>query len=527
MKFFNKNIWAVALASLALASCNDLDTEPTGSILTDKQKQETLLDTPEKASASVNAIFSISSNLSQTTSYHYDIGLPTIFMATDHRGTDLVSSDIGYNWYAVPLTFSDISIGSGYVRTPWRLLYIQILATNNVIKNIDAETTNDVSKFNRAQALAMRAYDYFYLAQLYQQTYVGHEDALCVPIITEKNSDEAALNGMARAKVKEVYAQIIADLDEAVKLLTGNSTARKDRRYVDLAVAYGLRARVNLVMNNWAAAASDAQSAIDNTDATPTGLTEANKPAFADLAEKNWMWGIYYDETYAAAKGVVSFASHMGSFSYGYASVGSWSRVSKKLYNAIPTTDVRKGWFLDANKTSANLTTEQKKYLAGKGAVAYTQVKFNTYNGVLGQSTNANDIPLMRVEEMYLIKAEAQAMSGDVAGGLATLTNFVKTYRNASYNVTATTAAEVQDLVWFQRRVELWGEGFSYFDILRLKKGIDRRGAGFDAPCVFNIPAESAIMVYPVPQEEIQGNDKISDKDQNPLGTTPSPVADN
>ena len=64
----------------------------------------------------------------------------------------------------------------------------------------------------------------------------------------------------------------------------------------------------------------------------------------------------------------------------------------------------------------------------------------------------------MRVEEMYLIKAEALAMSGQPAAGAQVLTDFVKTYRDPAFTLTAGTAEAVQDAVWMQRRVELWGE---------------------------------------------------------------------
>lgn len=75
----------------------------------------------------------------------------------------------------------------------------------------------------------------------------------------------------------------------------------------------------------------------------------------------------------------------------------------------------------------------------------------------------------MRVEEMYLIKAEAEAMGGNLSGGKSTLENFVRTYRDPSFTSKANSAQDFQDEVWLQRRMELWGEGFSLFDILRLK----------------------------------------------------------
>ena len=132
----------------------------------------------------------------------------------------------------------------------------------------------------------------------------------------------------------------------------------------------------------------------------------------------------------------------------------------------------------------------------------------------------------MRVEEMYLILAEAQAMSGNAATGAATLENFVKTYRNPEYQCRATSAEAVQDEVWLQRRIELWGEGLSYFDLMRLGKGIDRRGAGFPAAYVFNIPAGDGTLIYRIPQTEEEANALITPETNNPVCSIPTPVAD-
>lgn len=84
----------------------------------------------------------------------------------------------------------------------------------------------------------------------------------------------------------------------------------------------------------------------------------------------------------------------------------------------------------------------------------------------------------MRVEEMILIKAEATAMAGNLGAGQQILADFVKTYRDPSYTVSAPNATEFQNEVWLQRRIELWGEGFSMSDIMRLGKNIVRYKTG-------------------------------------------------
>ena len=159
--------------------------------------------------------------------------------------------------------------------------------------------------------------------------------------------------------------------------------------------------------------------------------------------------------------------------------MGGWRRISPKLYNQIPESDVRKGWFLDDTGVSVNLPAAAQAYITKKGAPVYTQVKYGPMNDEWGSNNNATDVILMRVEEMYLIKAEAQAMNNDVSGGVNTLNSFVNTYRDPSYKCTATTGEAVQEAVWHQRRIEFWGEGLAYFDIMRLNKGVNRLGCGF------------------------------------------------
>lgn len=523
-----KNIYktlAMGLVSLSLVGCADLDTEPQGNTITSDQKSQVVDNDPSKLSASVAGITSMFSIYGNTSGYHFDFGYPFIMLDTDSRGIDLVGLDIGYNWFNYPMALTDYTTTHAFNSTYWSTLYNQIYTTNTVAATIDPETEESTSQFYLAQALAIRAFDYFYLAQMYQQTYYGNQDKPCVPLILDTNANDVAANGAPRSSVEEVYAQIMTDLNNAVELLRKSTKVRDDRRYVNLPVALGLRARVELVMHDWAAAKADAQEAISLTDAAPISIKEASKPGFWAMTEGDWMWGISVAETdRVVTSGIVNWPSHMGSLNYGYASVGAWRLINKSLYNQIGENDARKGWFLNANKTSANLTAKQQAYCTDYKMPAYTQVKFGCYNDELGTSTNANDIPLMRVEEMYLTLAEATAMSGDPATGAQILQSFVQTYRDPSYTCTASTAETVQNAVWIQRRIELWGEGQSYFDLMRLKKGIDRRGAGFPSSYVFNIADGDPILIYQIPNAEIQGNKQITEDDNNPMPTTPTPV---
>lgn len=519
------------LAGMFFAGCTDMDTFPESDIVTSDQKEGVVDSDPSKAEAGVNAIFSqFSSYMAITETRHNDIGYPSVMIFTESNGFDCVSKDNGYNWTGNSLDFEDRVYTSNEAKIIWGTMYKMIYAANNVIASIPATATDPTIQFYLGQALADRAFSYWILAQLYQFNYADHKSSPCVPLVTEKNSATVSVDGAPRSTVEQVYAQIIADINSSVDLLTSaknNGLKRKDKRYIDLGVAYGIRARVNLTMENWAAAAEDAQKAIDASGATPYGLTEANQPTMYDSNDHAWMWGIVVAETdRVVTSGIVNWPSHMGTFNYGYCNYSGGHQISKSLYKTIADSDIRKGWWTNETGVSINLTAQQQATVKGYKYVPYTHVKFAPYKNVLKTSVNANDIPLMRVEEMYLIKAEGQAMSGNAAAK-TTLENFIKTYRDPSYTSPAVSGKALQDEIFRQRRIELWGEGMVWFDIMRLKKPIDRRGAGYpDQTMVFNIPAGSDILLWRIPESEIQANPALDESDNNPSAAKPSPVAD-
>lgn len=528
----SKHIFVLAaVSSIAFTACEDLDTLPQGSTITTEQKEEIAENLPERAEAGVTAIFA------QFTQYapnyttfgglrHNDIGYPTIMMATDANGMDVVMENNGYNWAGNSLNYSDRSYTSYESQMVWNDLYQIIFNANNVAASIDPATENSDSQFFLAQGLAARGFAYFNLAQLYQFTYKGNEQKPCVPIITDKNSNEAALNGAPRATVEETYNQILSDLNTAIDLLSKTEKARADKRYIDLSTAYGLRARVNLTMQNYSEAAADATSAIDNSDAKPSSLETTGLPSFWDASESNWMWGIIVAETDdVVSSGIVNWISHNGTFNYGYCWYSGGHQINKALYNAIPDTDVRKSWWTNGEGKNERLSALYQQFLVAYGYRPYTSCKFAPHGGYsdsnLETDVNANDMPLMRIEEMYYIKAEAEAMA---TGSTATLVDFIKQYRNPSY---VYTASNVQDEIYLQKRIEFWGEGLIWYDTMRLNKGVDRRGAGYpNSTMVYNIPSGDPILLWRIPESEIQANPALEESDNNPVAPTPSPVED-
>lgn len=542
------NRYFVALlgsAMLLTTSCSDLDTNPSGSTMSDGQLNEVLAQDPSKLKSEVSGMYVNMIEYGAITQWygtgqprHYDFGYASTMMMMDASGQDEPSQVSGYNWYNKPLRFVDRTADSETTYFIWNQCYKNIKVANDVLKSVDLENLSDVAKSYVGQAYAMRAFEYFTLIQIYQFSYKGHEDAAGVPIVTEKTA-EAEANNNPRAAVKDVYKQIMDDLNTAIDYLTDSRSAKSE---INRQVAYGLRARVNLVMQNWSDAAADAKKAAEGY--TPLSKDAAAAPGFNDVSASNWIWGNIVDESNDIVQsGILNFPSMMCSFTgNGYSPTYACRMINSKLWKEIPSTDVRKGWWIDENLNSPIVNPKYVvhqedededgnvvKYLAVYNQTGdevaditepYTNVKFGAYKNQYGNVLNACDIPLMRVEEMILIQAEATAMGGNVEEGKRILENFVRTYRDPSYTCNATTAEGVQDAVWFQRRVELWGEGFSFTDLLRLKKPLDRTGANYEVSVRFNLPAESPIFLYLIPEDEENHNEALVGNN-NPVVAVP------
>lgn len=518
------------MAMTTLTGCYDLATEPLNQYVTEDQKNQVKNDNPEMFRASITGITGLFSTFQQVVENHIDYGFPSVMLMLDSRGTDMVSEDLGYNWYTWDAEMSDCTPTSYLSQLGWQHPYRQAFAANAALSLLDPESEDPEIQFYLAQAYAIRAYDYFTLAQIFQFTYKGNEDKAGLMLITDKNSEEVALNGCKRSTLKETYDLILSDINEAVRLLKecgikpDQVLNSKPKRLVSLATAYGIRARINLVMNNWTDAATDAASAIKNFKGEPMSMQTASAPGLSSIEESNWMWGIAIAETdRVVTSGIINWPSHLGSLNYGYASAGAWRKCNIALYNSIPRTDVRRNWFLDADGYSNGLNEKQQAYCDSKKIPPYTQVKFAPYEGELYTSNNANDIPLMRIEEMYYVLAEATAMAG--GDGASILNQFVQTYRDPAYNFSGSGEA-LQEECWQQRRVELWGEGLTTFDLLRLKKPFDRRGGGWEAKWVFNVEPTNNVLIMPIPQSEINGNQAVTESDNNSSAPMPTPVTD-
>lgn len=516
----------MALTSLALVACDMEEVVPQGGTLLATQVQETNLAAPSRAEATFSGMFT---KLGQPLSVFGsnrpdDYGFIMMAYSNDLEAADIVTANSGYNWFSVcgELTSRNADYANPYVR--YAAVYNQIAAANDIIKSFPADTEDPDAINKIAQARVIRAFSYLNIAPYFQFSYAaGGADLPCVPIVTEATED---FTNNPRATVAEVYAFILDDLDYAIEKLEGYT--RPDKGKVDQNVAYGLRARAYLNMQMWAEAASDAQKAAEGY--TPASMEDVSHPTFKDINEANWIWGYDMSETTAAIFPYATSTSWIRPFTnYGYAAgTQVYACCNNLLYNKIPASDVRKGWWVDENLESPLLEgltwtdTETGESASGNAIstfvtadkmafLPYTAVKFGC--NTVGTVLNDEDWPFMRVEEMILIQAEATAKAGDEDAGRAILDNFVRTYRDPEYSSVAT-GRSFSDEVWFQRRVELWGEGFSNNDTRRLNKPLVRfhdSKSNFPEAFRFNMPADDGWWLLRFTTSELNTNFGIVD----------------
>ena len=442
-------IFLTAICSgLLVGGCNDLDKEPMSNVVTQIMKEQIVDNDPGMVSASVNAIPNMVNAFMNTFQTHQDYGWSSMMLMLDSRGMDMPSDLGGYQWYTAALELSDFG-GLYYDNLYyWYTNYNMIRSANAVAAVIPEDTEDATSQYNRAQALAYRAWGYFNLAQMYAWTYEREPQGQCVPLVLDTNMNETATTGCARATTEEVYTQVLKDIDEAISLLksaeaagvtrkTEAATTNLEKTYFNLAAAYGMRARANLFKCDYEACAQDCQNALQECakdEITPYQREEFAAPRFVDITDHSWILGIYNDPSSSYSKGIANFDSFMSAWTdFSYAAKGMFRRINKVLYAEIPGSDVRKGWWLNENGgTPASLSSTYGELIAAAKIAwqPYTQVKFGC--NVEDINVHATDVPLMRIEEIYLMLAEAQAYSNP-SQGVQTLTNFVTQFRDPGF----------------------------------------------------------------------------------------------
>lgn len=453
---------------------------------------------------------------------HCDIGYGGVMIGLDCMTEDMNVTHNGYNWFSSWCNYSNQGIQNYSNAYMWVLMYYTIDGCNKIIAGRQADS--DDSRLLLAQAHALRSWAYWNLIQAYAPNYFYEPQAQGVVILPE-GSDRIGTYPVAT--VSDVYTKIMSDVNTAIDYLKASAlepahiNVAAAKRYINLSVAYGLRARYNLTMHRYGEAAADAALAIETSAARPLQPAPVSYPGFNDAKLGNWMWAVDITADDAAAYSeVVNFSSHIGSiYANGYCSVGAAKACGKALHDYLESHpgDVRRTWFTDAYGHASNLSPMQQNVVD----VAYSQchlpylnVKFDNDQGKVMGGRTAGDVPLMRIEEMYLIQAEGLAMSGNVSEGRRVLQDLISTYRNPDYTCSAADAESLQKEIVWQRRAEFWGEGLAFFDKLRLHLDMDRYGdTAVSEPYMLRIRGGSKWMLcrYPNAMPLVDGFDYSQD----------------
>lgn len=517
-------------AALGLAACSDIDDiEPKSGTMLATQVQQTNAEMPTRAEASFNGMFTNIGYPAKIYSYPDDWEFLMINFCNDLEGADAWIADSGYNWFSVCGEYSSRNADYRNPAIRYRVPYNMIGDVNTFLAGF-ADDVADPSILNMiAQAKALRAYSYLALAPNFSFGYSQGADQPSVPILTA----DVDVTNNPRASIGELYDYIINDLTEAIDALETadiKAVGRTSKMYIDAQVAHGLRARAYLATEQWQNAYDDAVAAAQGY--TPATIAEVSKPSFMDISEHEWIWGYDMTEAVAANYAYATTSAWLRSFSNNSYSAACqvYTCINKLLWDKIPSTDVRKGWWVDENLESplldglvwpgfsdvanANDGNNKQPY------IPYTNVKFGC--NPIATDVNSEDMPLMRVEEMILIQAECQARLGNTSQATSILTNFVQTYRDPSYDVSGR-GLSLLDEIWFQRRVELWGEGFFIPDQRRLNKpivrfhGVSDTGDSFPEAFRFNLAPDDPWLKMRFPQGEMNTNFGIVDNDGGAL----------
>lgn len=461
-----KFYFAILLALLVNVSCSRdfLETSPTDSV--------GISDATSTADNLMNMINGMHRSMYVRQGGQGYNGQGGMMVILDSFGEDLVHTATGLNWHMTAVRWQSPNNENDFINQyPWDFYYRQIRTANLIIEKGPAASGDAVVRDKAiGEAYAYRAFCYFQLIQLYGKRYVvgaNNDPDGGVPLRLDLSYEP-----LARATVEEVYTQINKDLDASLAFLQGKSRVHKSH-FSDLVVR-GLKARVALTQQRWTEAAAQAKLVRQATSGFPLMSNADYTAGFNKLSNGEWMWGVEITADQTDFFG--DFGAYM-SRNFNSSTIRLAPKaINKTLFDNFPSTDIRtKNFDVTGQHASLSLlSTFVKK--------PYTSQKFIA----VSSSDGRVDVPFMRSAEMYLIESEALARAGDEAGSKAVFTLLEKN-RNPSYVTTSSTGATYINEVLKSRRLELWGEGFRFFDLKRLNQGLDRTGANHVSTVVNNV----------------------------------------
>lgn len=489
-------------------------------------------------------------------------GYPAMMLWRDALCDQLPIYSDTYDYFNVPTRYmGDGGLYSDY----WWQYYNTIHQANLLIGLIDSATSDPTSRRYLGNGLGYRAWAYLEAAQMWEFRRCGvatldnyaeenHLWGLTVPIVTEKTTIDAtrhnprapfhtmmrfinddlcraaeALQGYERSSVNEMSPVVIDALQARFWMLLA-SRFEQDETLLATQLSHegdndGYRPlAITTAADCYRRAAEAAQRAIDASGQPMTRDEWYNASTAFNTVHPSWIFGIMMnadDNKGEDWKNFVSFMSPDATFGVANATYEAMRLCDANLYSLIPTSDWRRDtWISPDDAGNSEAASRYPTILSGSDFAllpALTGLKFHPKAGAADSYKEgaAIDLPIIRVEEMYYILAEALAMTDGIAAGAAVLDNFTNTFRytDGSFECPTDYIEHFLTALLQQKRIEFWGEGVVFWDYKRLRRGILRKYEGSNHPEAYqyNSPADVCarwLNIY-LPSKEYNYNESI------------------
>ena len=484
-------IASIALCTVFLGGCaKDFFDPEVNEYMTDERKKELQNDSGSKDQLLTIALRGIyNNNATPQTSRHDSFGLKAVEAGLDHSGLDLVQAS--HTWFNFDYNFDNRDASYARPDFVWNFLYKQISSINNVLADYFPTPPADQEMFQiYGELKSLRAIYYYYLVNIFAKTYKGNEGSLGVPLKLTPGDEK-----LPRATVQQVYDQMIADLkvvDDARFQITPDNKADADK-----AVAAAYLAKIYASQEEWQKVEHYAFIAIGgNPHPTLTSAADVKSGRW-DISMASWLWG--FDITQETNSYWNSFYAHMdNSMPDSYAGGGGFKLIYSNLYDKIGTLDVRKKLYINSTLFKDEAISYRR---LNEDLPEYASMKYVT------NPDFTSDYCFLRIEDPFLLYIEALVENNNLRGAKAALEHLVKTYRgDDAYNPSSFDQARLREEVRTQRRIELWGEGSSFFDWKRWKTGINRYETGSNHILKLEVPANDKKWTYQIPKAEMESN---------------------
>lgn len=377
------------------------------------------------------------------------------------------------------LNYDNLALSSndGNALGAWAAMYRVISNATLAIAGGEALTVNAAQEASVKQAIgemyAARALAHFDLVRLFAQPYNFTAEAshAGVPLVTTPQKE---IVYPARNTVKQVYDQVITDFTKALTLL---NVAKKDG-YITSDAVKALLAKVHLYKGDWVNAETMATQVISGGNYSL--LTNAQYVgSWANDYSAESLFEIENTPTDRPAVNGIGFFYEQTAYGDALA--------TKDLYDTYSATDVRRRLI----EAGARANAETPAYIIHK----YPK----------GLSSQDDNIKVIRLSEVYLIRAEARAsQAGKEALAQADLNLIIQRADPSALSVSLTGPALI-DRILLERRKELAFEGNRLFDLTRRKMNVNRIQS--DKSTVVTYPSNKLIL--PIPLAEKNANPVI------------------